>query len=72
MGCSASKQKQSLRVNQPHPRLESVSAKMTATPGTGMHRYSDSGKGKWTAVECTTHPDTKDPNVQRVMKICGF
>ena len=72
MGCSASKQKQSLRVNQPQPGLESVPAKMSATPGTGMHRYSDSGKGKWTATESTTHPDTKDPNVQRVMKICGF
>ena len=76
MGCNASK----ALVHTEPINLKSVKARVgsrriqnpAASSAAGMRRYGSSGRGKWTATESTEHPDTKDPGVQRVMKICGF
>ena len=68
MGCNVSKQVQT----EPLTVSESSRPSMRATAVAGMRRYGSLGRGKWTATESTTHPDTNDPGVQRVMKICGF
>lgn len=72
MGCSASRRvhTEPIPVSEPNLRLGSCRPSMRA--GAAMRRYGSSGRGKWTATESTEHPDTKDPGVQRVMKICGF
>ena len=75
MGCNASKARihtEPLTVGEPKTRLVARRPSIRVTVGAAMRRYGSSGGGKWTATESTTHPDTKDPNVQRVMKICGF